>query len=129
MKRFFTSESVTEGHPDKVCDRIADSILDELLKQDAYARSAVECCAAYDTLFLTGEVTANAAVRVRSVQDYRKNSRTVAGYRARRGRFRRIPRKRRGRLRRGGGGRSGHDVRLRLPRNRRADAHARRIGA
>ncbi len=69
MKRFFTSESVTEGHPDKVCDRIADSILDELLKQDAYARSAVECCAAYDTLFLTGEVTANAAV------DYEKVAR------------------------------------------------------
>ena len=69
MKKFFTSESVTEGHPDKVCDRIADSILDELLKQDAYARSAVECCAAYDTLFLTGEVTANAAV------DYEKVAR------------------------------------------------------
>lgn len=67
MKKFFTSESVTEGHPDKVCDRIADSILDELLKQDAYARSAVECCAAYDTLFLTGEVTANAHVNYKAV--------------------------------------------------------------
>ena len=43
MRRFFTSESVTEGHPDKVCDRIADKILDELLKQDEYTRSAVEC--------------------------------------------------------------------------------------
>ena len=38
MRRFFTSESVTEGHPDKVCDRIADKILDELLKQDEYTR-------------------------------------------------------------------------------------------
>ena len=46
MRRFFTSESVTEGHPDKVCDRISDSILDELLRQDPYARAAVECCAA-----------------------------------------------------------------------------------
>lgn len=62
MKRFFTSESVTEGHPDKVCDRISDGILDELLKQDANARAAVECCAAYNTLFITGEVTANAHV-------------------------------------------------------------------
>ena len=62
MKRFFTSESVTEGHPDKVCDRISDGILDELLKQDANARAAIECCAAYNTLFITGEVTANAHV-------------------------------------------------------------------
>ncbi|MDE5547611.1 MAG: methionine adenosyltransferase [Clostridia bacterium] len=57
MRRFFTSESVTEGHPDKVCDRIADSILDELLRKNSNARSAVECCAAYNTLFITGEVS------------------------------------------------------------------------
>lgn len=69
MKRFFTSESVTEGHPDKVCDRIADGILDELLKQDKFTRSAVECCAAYDTLFITGEVTSKAKV------DYKKVAR------------------------------------------------------
>ena len=69
MKRYFTSESVTEGHPDKVCDRIADRILDELLKQDQNARSAVECCAAYDTLFITGEVTSTAKV------DYEKVAR------------------------------------------------------
>ena len=62
MRRFFTSESVTEGHPDKVCDRISDSILDELLAQDPNTRAAVECCAAYNTLFITGEVTANAKV-------------------------------------------------------------------
>ena len=71
MKRYFTSESVTEGHPDKVCDRIADSILDELLKQDKFSRSAVECCAAYDTLFITGEVTSAAKV------DYEKIARKV----------------------------------------------------
>lgn len=57
MKRFFTSESVTEGHPDKVCDRIADEILDELLRKNERARSAVECCAAYNTLLITGEVS------------------------------------------------------------------------
>ena len=62
MKRFFTSESVTEGHPDKVCDRISDSILDELLRQDSNTRAAVECCAAYNTLFITGEVTSRAKV-------------------------------------------------------------------
>ena len=42
MKRFFTSESVTEGHPDKICDRISDSILDEMLKKDPDARVACE---------------------------------------------------------------------------------------
>ncbi len=67
MRRFFTSESVTEGHPDKVCDRISDGILDELLRQDPDTRAAVECCAAYNTLFITGEVTANAKVDYEAV--------------------------------------------------------------
>ena len=71
MKRFFTSESVTEGHPDKVCDNIADAILDELLKEDPQTRAAVECCAAYNTLFLTGEVTSRAHV------DYEQVARRV----------------------------------------------------
>ncbi len=62
MRRFFTSESVTEGHPDKLCDRVSDSILDELLKQDPLSRAAVECCAAYNSLFITGEVTSKANV-------------------------------------------------------------------
>ncbi len=70
MKRFFTSESVTEGHPDKVCDRIADSILDELLKKNEHARSAVECCAAYNTLFIAGEVSG-------AEVDYEKIARSV----------------------------------------------------
>ena len=71
MKRFFTSESVTEGHPDKVCDNIADAILDGLLKEDPQTRAAVECCAAYNTLFLTGEVTSRAHV------DYEQVARRV----------------------------------------------------
>ena len=62
MRRFFSSESVTEGHPDKVCDSIADNILDELIKGDNNTRAAVECCAAYNTLFITGEVTSRAQV-------------------------------------------------------------------
>ena len=67
MRRFFTSESVTEGHPDKVCDSIADSILDELLRMDPHARSAIECCAAYNTLFLTGEVSCRGKVDYEAV--------------------------------------------------------------
>ena len=39
----FTSESVTEGHPDKLCDQVSDAILDAILKEDSYARVAVEC--------------------------------------------------------------------------------------
>ncbi len=58
MKKFFTSESVTEGHPDKLCDRISDAIVDEILKKDKFARCAVECCAAFDRLLIMGEVTA-----------------------------------------------------------------------
>ncbi len=67
MKRFFTSESVTEGHPDKVCDNISDAILDELLKQDPTTRAAVECCAAYNTLMIAGEVTTRAKVDYKAV--------------------------------------------------------------
>ncbi len=67
MRRFFTSESVTEGHPDKVCDNISDAILDELLKQDPYTRAAVECCAAYNTLMIMGEVTTRATVDYEAV--------------------------------------------------------------
>ncbi len=67
MRRFFTSESVTEGHPDKVCDRISDSILDELLRQDPDTRAAVECCAAYNTLMIAGEVTSKAKVDYEAV--------------------------------------------------------------
>lgn len=69
MRKFFTSESVTCGHPDKVCDKIADSILDEILRQDPMARTAVECCAAYDRLLIMGEVTTSAKV------DYEKIAR------------------------------------------------------
>ena len=62
MRKFFTSESVTEGHPDKLCDRISDAVVDEIYKQDTSARCAVECCAAYDRLLIMGEVTTTAKV-------------------------------------------------------------------
>jgi S-adenosylmethionine synthetase len=62
MKKFFTSESVTEGHPDKLCDRISDAIVDEIFTKDKNARCAIECCAAYDRLMIMGEVTTTANV-------------------------------------------------------------------
>ncbi len=62
MKKFFTSESVTEGHPDKVCDNISDGLLDAVLAQDPTARCAIECAAAFDTLLIMGEVTTTANV-------------------------------------------------------------------
>ena len=62
MKKFFTSESVTEGHPDKVCDNISDGILDAILALDPNARAAIECAAAFDTLLIMGEVTTTAEI-------------------------------------------------------------------
>ena len=71
MKKFFTSESVTEGHPDKVCDNISDGILDAILALDPMARAAIECSAAYDTLLIMGEVTTTANI------DYEKKAREI----------------------------------------------------
>ncbi len=71
MRKFFTSESVTEGHPDKLCDQISDACLDAILAVDKNARCAIECCAAYDRLLIMGEVTATADV------DYEKIARTT----------------------------------------------------
>ena len=57
MKRFYTAESVTEGHPDKLCDLIADSILDECLREDSSSKVACEVMAAKGNLFVAGEIT------------------------------------------------------------------------
>jgi len=67
MKKLFTSESVTEGHPDKICDQISDSILDELLKQDPDSRVAVETVATKGLIFVTGEVTTQGYVNIQKV--------------------------------------------------------------
>lgn len=56
-KRIFTSESVTEGHPDKVCDQIADAILDDILSQDPYAHVACEVCATTGLVMVMGEIS------------------------------------------------------------------------
>ncbi len=61
-KFIFTSESVTEGHPDKICDQISDTVLDELLKQDPKSRVALETMAGTGFLHLAGEVTTKANI-------------------------------------------------------------------
>ena len=60
MRRLFTSESVTEGHPDKLCDYISDSILDSFLEKDPNARVACETVAGKGEIFLTGEISSTA---------------------------------------------------------------------
>ncbi|MEA2037177.1 MAG: S-adenosylmethionine synthetase N-terminal domain-containing protein, partial [Nanoarchaeota archaeon] len=64
---YVTSESVTEGHPDKVCDQISDAILDELFKEDPQSRVAVECLTTTGTVHVSGEVTTTAYVDVQKV--------------------------------------------------------------
>ena len=64
MKRLFTSESVTEGHPDKVCDQISDTILDECLKQDTNSRVAVECLIKSGLVVVAGEITTKAQLDI-----------------------------------------------------------------
>ncbi|MGB4337713.1 MAG: methionine adenosyltransferase [Bacillota bacterium] len=66
-KRLFTSESVTEGHPDKVCDQIADAVLDEILLQDPYARVACEVCATTGLVIVMGEFTCDGYVEIPDV--------------------------------------------------------------
>ena len=67
MKNFFTSESVTSGHPDKVCDNISDAILDAYLAGDSTSRVACECSVTTDFLLIMGEITSSASVDVEKV--------------------------------------------------------------
>ena len=64
LRKLFTSESVTEGHPDKICDQISDAVLDEILAQDPYARVACETCTTTGIVMVMGEVTTTATYRV-----------------------------------------------------------------
>lgn len=66
-RRLFTSESVTEGHPDKVCDQIADALLDEYLKQDPESRVAAEALATTGMVVIVGEVTSKGQVNVEDI--------------------------------------------------------------
>ena len=67
MREFFTSESVTEGHPDKICDGISDAVLDAILEKDPMARVACECTATTGLLMVMGEITTNAVIDVQSI--------------------------------------------------------------
>ena len=67
MKKLFTSESVTEGHPDKVCDILSDSVLDAHLAVDPYSRVACECAATTGLVLVMGEITSKAQVDIASL--------------------------------------------------------------
>ena len=67
MRNFFTSESVTEGHPDKLCDYISDSILDSYLKEDKHARVACETVASKGEIYITGEISSNASIDIETL--------------------------------------------------------------
>ncbi len=63
----FTSESVTEGHPDKICDQISDAILDALIREDPMSRVACECCCTTGLVLVMGEITTNAYVDIQKL--------------------------------------------------------------
>ena len=67
MKKLFTSESVTEGHPDKLCDQVSDAILDDLLKQDPHSRVAVETLTTTGLVMVAGEVTTRAYADIQGI--------------------------------------------------------------
>lgn len=67
MTKLFTSESVTEGHPDKICDQISDAVLDEVLKQDPYARVACETSITTGLVLVMGEISTNANIDVQKI--------------------------------------------------------------
>ena len=67
MRKFFSSESVTEGHPDKLCDYISDSILDSFIEKDPNSRVACECVASKGEIYITGEISSSANVDIENV--------------------------------------------------------------
>ena len=73
LLKTYTTESVTSGHPDKVCDQISDAILDACLEQDPKSRVAVETFGSHGTLMIGGEVTTNAKVDMKDQADAYKS--------------------------------------------------------
>lgn len=67
MRKLFTSESVTEGHPDKLCDYISDSVLDACLAKDPYSRVACETVAGKGEVVITGEITSKANINIEEI--------------------------------------------------------------
>ncbi|MBR5641130.1 MAG: methionine adenosyltransferase, partial [Firmicutes bacterium] len=67
VRKLFTSESVTEGHPDKVCDQISDAVLDEALRQDKLSRVACETCATTGLVMVMGEMTTSGYIDIQGI--------------------------------------------------------------
>jgi S-adenosylmethionine synthetase len=67
MRKFFTSESVTEGHPDKICDQISDAVLDEILKEDKFARVACETSVTTGLVLVAGEITTTTYIDIQKI--------------------------------------------------------------
>ncbi|MBR3804961.1 MAG: methionine adenosyltransferase [Clostridia bacterium] len=67
MNKFFTSESVTEGHPDKICDQISDAVLDAILEKDPEARVACECACCTGLILVMGEISTNCYVDIQKI--------------------------------------------------------------
>ena len=76
-KRLFTSESVTEGHPDKICDQISDAVLDALYAQDPYSRVACETLTNTGFVMVMGEITTKANIDIPQIV---RNTVTTIGY-------------------------------------------------
>ena len=76
-RRLFTSESVTEGHPDKICDQVSDAILDALYEQDPYSRVACETLTNTGFVMVMGEITTQANIVIPQIV---RNTVTTLGY-------------------------------------------------
>ena len=76
-RRLFTSESVTEGHPDKICDQVSDAILDALYEQDPYSRVACETLTNTGFVMVMGEITTKANIDIPQIV---RNTVTTIGY-------------------------------------------------
>jgi S-adenosylmethionine synthetase len=76
----FTSESVSEGHPDKICDRVSDSILDAIITQDSKARVAVECFATTNLMVIGGEISVKGGFSAQQIEDVARAAIKDIGY-------------------------------------------------
>ena len=77
MKKLITSESVTQGHPDKICDQISDAVLDAYLTQDENSRVACEVMVSSGTVYITGEISSSAKV---DIEEIARNTIETIGY-------------------------------------------------